>query len=125
MKAIALGDIGCYTLGALPPLGVLESAIDMGASVSMGHGFEVARMVGRERGEAEVTGGKRPVFSVIGDSTFAHSGLSGVISRVYNGGTGTVLILDNRTPSAASPSRAAPPTRSTCPRSSRPQASRT
>lgn len=97
MKAIALGDIGCYTLGALPPLGVLESAIDMGASVSMGHGFEVARMVGRERGEAEVTGGKRPVFSVIGDSTFAHSGLSGVISRVYNGGTGNVLILDNRT----------------------------
>lgn len=96
MKAIALGDIGCYTLGALPPLSVLESAIDMGASVSMGHGFEVARGLDRERG-VEQAGGKRPVFSVIGDSTFAHSGLSGVISRVYNGGTGNVLILDNRT----------------------------
>ena len=97
LKAIALGDIGCYTLGALAPLSVLESAIDMGASVSMGHGFEVARAVGREKGEEQVTGGKRPVFSVIGDSTFAHSGLSGVLSTVYNAGTGNILILDNRT----------------------------
>lgn len=97
LKAIALGDIGCYTLGALPPLSVLESAIDMGASISMGHGFEVARAVGREHGEEQVTGGKRPVFSVIGDSTFAHSGLSGVLSSIYNAGTGNVVILDNRT----------------------------
>ena len=97
MKAIVLGDIGCYTLGALPPLAVLESAIDMGASISMGHGFEVARMLERERGAAEVAGGTRPVFSVIGDSTFAHSGLSGVISTVYNAGTGNIVILDNRT----------------------------
>ncbi len=97
MKAIVLGDIGCYTLGALAPLAVLESAIDMGASVSMGHGFEVARAIDRERGRAEAPGGKRPVFSVIGDSTFAHSGLSGVVSTVYNAGTGNVLILDNRT----------------------------
>jgi indolepyruvate ferredoxin oxidoreductase alpha subunit len=96
MRAVVLGDIGCYTLGALAPLAVLESAIDMGASVSMGHGFEVARMVERERGD-EVAGGNRPVFSVIGDSTFAHSGLSGVISAVYNAGTGNVVILDNRT----------------------------
>lgn len=97
LKAITLGDIGCYTLGALPPLSVLESAIDMGASVSMGHGFEVARAVDRERGAEIQAGGKRPVFSVIGDSTFAHSGLSGVISTLYNAGTGNVLILDNRT----------------------------
>lgn len=96
MRAIVLGDIGCYTLGALPPLQVLESAIDMGASVSMGHGFEVARAVGAGKGEAPA-GGDRPVFSVIGDSTFAHSGLSGVVSTVYNAGTGNIVILDNRT----------------------------
>ena len=97
MRAIVLGDIGCYTLGALPPLSTLESAIDMGASVSMGHGFEVARALEKERGDARVAGGARPVFSVIGDSTFAHSGLSGVISAVYNAASGNVLILDNRT----------------------------
>lgn len=97
MKAIVLGDIGCYTLGALPPLSVLESAIDMGASVSMGHGFEVARAIERERGADRVAGEGRPVFSVIGDSTFAHSGLSGVLSAVYNAGCGNVVILDNRT----------------------------
>ena len=97
MRAIVLGDIGCYTLGALPPLATLESAIDMGASVSMGHGFEVARALEKERGCEQVAGGARPVFSVIGDSTFAHSGLSGVISAVYNAGCGNVVILDNRT----------------------------
>ena len=97
MKAIVLGDIGCYTLGALPHLSVLESAIDMGASVSMGHGFEVARAIERERGADRVAGEGRPVFSVIGDSTFAHSGLSGVLSAVYNAGCGNVVILDNRT----------------------------
>lgn len=97
MRAIVLGDIGCYTLGALPPLATLESAIDMGASVSMGHGFEVARTLEKERGCKQVAGGARPVFSVIGDSTFAHSGLSGVISAVYNAGCGNVVILDNRT----------------------------
>ncbi len=97
MQAVVLGDIGCYTLGALAPLAVLESAIDMGASVSMGHGFEVARAIDRKRGRAELPGGSRPVFSVIGDSTFAHSGLSGVVSTVYNAGTGNILILDNRT----------------------------
>ena len=97
MRAIVLGDIGCYTLGALPPLATLESAIDMGASVSMGHGFEVVRTLEKERGCEQVAGGARPVFSVIGDSTFAHSGLSGVISAVYNAGCGNVVILDNRT----------------------------
>lgn len=96
MKAIVLGDIGCYTLGALAPLQSLESAIDMGASVSMGHGFEVARSIERRNGQS-IAGGKRPVFSIIGDSTFAHSGLSGVLSRVYNAGTGNIVILDNRT----------------------------
>lgn len=96
MKAIVLGDIGCYTLGALAPLTTLESAIDMGASISMGHGFEVARSFDAAE-QAVPSGDGRPVFSIIGDSTFAHSGLSGVISAFYNGGTGNIVILDNRT----------------------------
>lgn len=87
MKAIVTGDIGCYTLGALPPLSAMDTCVDMGASVSMSHGFELA-LNGKEH---------RPVVAVIGDSTFAHSGLSSLISTVYNKGAGTVCILDNRT----------------------------
>ena len=87
LRAIVTGDIGCYTLGALPPLSAMDACVDMGASVSMAHGFELAL----GKGEA------RPVVAVIGDSTFAHSGLSSLISTVYNQGAGTVCILDNRT----------------------------
>lgn len=87
MKAVVTGDIGCYTLGALPPLSAMDTTIDMGASVSMSHGFELA-WAGTEH---------RPVVGVIGDSTFAHSGLSALISTVYNRGGGTVCVLDNRT----------------------------
>lgn len=87
IKAIVTGDIGCYTLGALPPLAAMDTCVDMGASVSMSHGFELA-LAGREH---------RPVVAVIGDSTFGHSGLSSLITTVYNRGAGTVCILDNRT----------------------------
>ena len=87
IKAIVTGDIGCYTLGALPPLSAMDTCVDMGASVSMAHGFELA-LAGAEH---------RPVVAVIGDSTFAHSGLSSLISTVYNRGGGTVCVLDNRT----------------------------
>ena len=87
LKAIVTGDIGCYTLGALPPLSAMDTCVDMGASVSMAHGFELA-LEGTEH---------RPVVAVIGDSTFAHSGLSSLISTVYNRGSGTVCVLDNRT----------------------------
>lgn len=87
LKAIVTGDIGCYTLGALPPLAAMDSCVDMGASVSMAHGIELA-LAGEEH---------RPVVGIIGDSTFGHSGLSSLISTVYNNGTGTVCILDNRT----------------------------
>ncbi|MEG0026899.1 MAG: thiamine pyrophosphate-dependent enzyme [Raoultibacter sp.] len=86
-RAIVTGDIGCYTLGALPPLSGMDTCVDMGASVSMAHGFELAF------GEKE----HRPVVAVIGDSTFAHSGLSSLINTAYNCGNGTVAILDNRT----------------------------
>lgn len=87
LRAIVTGDIGCYTLGALAPLAAMDSCVDMGASVSMAHGMELA-FAGREH---------KPVVAVIGDSTFGHSGLSSLISTVYNRGTGTVCILDNRT----------------------------
>lgn len=87
LRAIVTGDIGCYTLGALPPLSSLDSVVDMGAAVSMAHGFELA-MAGKEH---------RPIVGIIGDSTFAHSGLSSLLSTQYNGGCGTICILDNRT----------------------------
>ncbi|NPD30276.1 4Fe-4S binding protein [Eggerthellaceae bacterium zg-1084] len=87
MRAIVTGDIGCYTLGALAPLSAMDACLDMGASVSMSHGFELALA------DAE----HPPVVAVIGDSTFAHSGLSSLMSTVYNCGAGTVCVLDNRT----------------------------
>lgn len=87
MKAIVTGDIGCYTLGALAPLSAVDTCVDMGASISMAHGFELG-LNGEEH---------RPVVAVIGDSTFAHSGITSLLNTVYNCGTGTVCILDNRT----------------------------
>ncbi len=87
IRAIVTGDIGCYTLGALPPLSAMDTCVDMGASISMAHGMEIAM--------ADVD--HRPIVGVIGDSTFGHSGLSSLISTVYNCGSGTVCILDNRT----------------------------
>lgn len=87
LRAIVTGDIGCYTLGALPPLSSIDTTLDMGASVSMSHGFELA-MSGTEH---------RPIVGIIGDSTFAHSGFSSLMNTVYNKGGGTICILDNRT----------------------------
>jgi indolepyruvate ferredoxin oxidoreductase alpha subunit len=80
------GDIGCYTLGVLPPYAAMHSQGCMGASIGMHLGFEKAR--GDEMARHSV--------AVIGDSTFIHSGITGIIDLVYNKGTGTVLVLDNR-----------------------------
>ena len=88
IKAIVTGDIGCYTLGTVAPFRAVDSVIDMGASLSMAHGMELS-------GASERTG--RPVVGVIGDSTFAHSGITSLLGTVYNGGKGTLCILDNRT----------------------------
>jgi indolepyruvate ferredoxin oxidoreductase alpha subunit len=85
MRAVVTGDIGCYTLGALPPLQAMDSCVCMGASIGMGHGVGLAQAT------------DRPVVAIIGDSTFAHSGLTGLLHVAYNGGTGTVVVLDNRT----------------------------
>ena len=87
MKIHAAGDIGCYTLGAVAPLGVIDITLCMGASISSLHGIEKAR--GKEFLKNWV--------AVIGDSTFLHTGINSLINLVYNKSTGTVLILDNRT----------------------------
>ena len=79
------GDIGCYTLGATPPLQSLDTTICMGASVSAAHGMAKAR-------GAEFN---KKLVSVIGDSTFMHSGITGLVDIVYNKGNNTVIILDN------------------------------
>ena len=83
----AAGDIGCYTLGAVPPLNVIDTTICMGASISTLHGMEKAK--GREYIKNWV--------AVIGDSTFLHTGVNSLLNMVYNQGTGTVMILDNST----------------------------
>jgi len=79
------GDIGCYTLGAVAPLASVDTTICMGASVSAAHGMAKAR--GNEFA--------KKLVSVIGDSTFMHSGITGLVDIVYNKGVNTVIILDN------------------------------
>ncbi|MFH2123379.1 MAG: indolepyruvate ferredoxin oxidoreductase subunit alpha [Pseudomonadota bacterium] len=86
MKLFVSGDIGCYTLGFLPPLSAMDSCVCMGASVGIAHGM--AKALG--------DGAKGKVVSVIGDSTFIHTGLSGLINTVYNGSSSLLIILDNR-----------------------------
>lgn len=87
LKLHAAGDIGCYTLGAVAPLNVVETAVCMGSSISTLHGMEKAR--GSEYVKNWV--------AVIGDSTFLHTGVNSLMNMVYNKATGTVLILDNST----------------------------
>ena len=84
-KLTVLGDIGCYTLGAMPPLNALDMTLCMGASVSGIHGFNKA-------GGTETEG---KTVCVIGDSTFMHSGVTGLINIAYNQSNSTVIILDN------------------------------
>lgn len=82
---VVSGDIGCYTLGATPPLQSVDTTICMGASISAAHGMAKAR-------GAEFN---KKLVSVIGDSTFMHSGITGLVDIVYNKGNNTVIILDN------------------------------
>ncbi len=82
---VVSGDIGCYTLGAVAPLSSIDTTICMGASVSAAHGMSKAR-------GAEFN---KKLVAVIGDSTFMHSGITGLIDIVYNKGNSTIIILDN------------------------------
>ena len=84
-KAIVNGDIGCYTLGALNPTNAMDTCVCMGASVSMAHGFDKAT-------DGELA---QKTVAVIGDSTFLHTGVNGLINSVYNRSNSTILILDN------------------------------
>lgn len=86
-NVIATGDIGCYTLGMVAPLSVTDTVICMGASISGGLGIQKAR---------QMAGEKAKVFSFIGDSTFFHSGITGLINSVYNNIPTVTCILDNR-----------------------------
>jgi len=82
-----VGDIGCYTLGAGHPWNALDTCISMGASLSMAHGMD------KGRGESDE---KKSIVAVIGDSTFLHMGMQGLLNMIYNRGNVTVLLLDNR-----------------------------
>ena len=85
LKLTVNGDIGCYTLGAVAPLSSVDTCVCMGASVGMAHGFKKA------------TDGNSHNVAVIGDSTFLHSGVTGLINAVYNQSGITLIILDNST----------------------------
>lgn len=87
LKMHAAGDIGCYTLGAVAPLSVVDTTMCMGSSISTLHGMEKAK--GKEYIKDWV--------AVIGDSTFLHTGVNSLMNMVYNHATGTVMILDNST----------------------------
>lgn len=83
LKVAVTGDIGCYTLGTLPPLKAVDTCICMGASIG--------NAIGMER----VDGYKKGIVAVIGDSTFLHSGVTGLMDAVYNNSNVTIMILDN------------------------------
>jgi indolepyruvate ferredoxin oxidoreductase alpha subunit len=85
LKLIVTGDIGCYTLGAINPTNAMDTCVCMGASVGMAHGMDKAT-------DGEFS---RRTVAVIGDSTFLHSGMTGLLNSVYNRSDSTILILDN------------------------------
>ena len=89
LKLHVSGDIGCYTLGALPPFSSMHTCICMGASISAAHGMA--------KGLALQGGSQQKPVAVIGDSTFLHSGITGLINMVYNGGDAIVIVMNNDT----------------------------
>ena len=84
LKLTVMGDIGCYTLGASAPLAAMDTTVCMGASIGMAHGFTKMRPDAAKR-----------TVAIIGDSTFMHSGMTGVVNVAYNKGVSTVIVLDN------------------------------
>ena len=86
LKAFVTGDIGCYTLGFMPPLSAMDTCICMGASV--GNAVGMTKVLPEDQ--------RQSVVAVIGDSTFLHTGINGLLDMVYNNSTTTLIILDNR-----------------------------
>lgn len=84
---IVSGDIGCYTLGVMPPFSAMDTCVEMGGSVGLAQGIELA----------EGAEGQGKTVAVIGDSTFAHSGITGLINAAYNKRTLVIIVLDNNT----------------------------
>lgn len=80
---VVAGDIGCYSLGVAPPLNCMDTILCMGGGITVAHGMDCAR-------------NDRPVVGVMGDSTFFHSGVTGLMDVVYNKGKSTIVVLDNR-----------------------------
>ncbi|MCL1890124.1 MAG: indolepyruvate ferredoxin oxidoreductase subunit alpha [Desulfovibrionaceae bacterium] len=89
INALVTGDIGCYSLTALAPLQAIETILCMGAGISMAHGMHKARQTAGVKDS-------RPIFAIIGDSTFFHSGITSLLDVVYNQSAINVIILDNR-----------------------------
>jgi indolepyruvate ferredoxin oxidoreductase alpha subunit len=86
------GDIGCYALGVFPPLKRIDTILCMGAGISMAHGMQKAQeMSGAAPAE------KRKIVGIVGDSTFFHSGITGLLDIAYNKGAATIIVVDNRT----------------------------
>jgi indolepyruvate ferredoxin oxidoreductase alpha subunit len=81
---VVTGDIGCYSLGVFPPLSRLDTILCMGAGISMAHGMQKA-------------GDPRKVVGIVGDSTFFHSGITGLLDIAYNRGSSVIIVADNRT----------------------------
>lgn len=81
---VVTGDIGCYSLGVFPPLNRMDTILCMGGGISMPQGFEKA-------------GEPKPIVGIVGDSTFFHSGITGLLNIAYNRGTSTLIVVDNRT----------------------------
>ena len=82
-KVVVTGDIGCYSLGSLPPLSSLDTILCMGAGISMAHGMDKAKA-------------NHKVVGIMGDSTFFHSGITGLLDIAYNKGASTIIVVDNR-----------------------------
>lgn len=91
LKTVITGDIGCYTLGALPPLNAMDTCVDMGASITVAHGIRKALDKIEDPDQKN-----KKIVAVIGDSTFYHSGMTGLANAVYNSAPITVIIMDNR-----------------------------
>jgi indolepyruvate ferredoxin oxidoreductase alpha subunit len=81
---VVTGDIGCYSLGVFPPLKRIDTILCMGAGISMAHGMQKA-------------GEPRKVVGMVGDSTFFHSGITGLLDIAYNRGASVIIVVDNRT----------------------------
>ena len=90
IDVVVVGDIGCYSLGLLPPLSRMDTLVCMGAGVSMAHGMD--RAVSRT-----ACGTPQRIVGMVGDSTFFHSGITGLLDIAYNKGTSTIIVVDNHT----------------------------